>query len=135
MIWSLALLAIFAGTPDAGANLRFDHELYGPSRTLTCTWFTNFENSRFETCRFEGKPVLGPDESASIECLRAICDAMDEAARRLVPTKDGDIPWGTFEVRLVGRVSLSRHRSRYLGDGTRTVLVERLLSLSKTAGE
>ncbi|MEA3032634.1 MAG: hypothetical protein QOH86_650 [Sphingomonadales bacterium] len=134
-MWPLALLAIFAGTPAAEANLSFNHTHYGPSRTLTCTWFTNFENSRFETCRFEGKPVLEPDESASIECLRGICDAMDEAAGRLVPTKDGDIPWGTFEVRLVGRVSLSRHRSHYLGDGTRTVLVERLLGLSKAPGE
>jgi hypothetical protein len=134
-MWQLALLAFLAGTPAADSNLRFDHRLYGPSRTLTCTWFTNFENSRFETCRFEGKPVLGPDESASIECLRGVCDGMDDAAARLVPTKQGEVPWGTFEVRLVGRVSLSRHRPRYLGDGTRTVLIERLLGLSKAAGE
>jgi hypothetical protein len=133
-MWPLALLALFAGTPAAGANLRFGHTLYGPSRTLTCTWFTNFENSRFETCRFEGKPVLGPDESASVECMRGVCDAMDGAAARLVP-KTEDVPWGTFEVRLVGRVSLSRHRSRYIGDGARMVLVERLLDLSKAPGD
>ncbi|MEA3038624.1 MAG: hypothetical protein QOE79_1137 [Sphingomonadales bacterium] len=133
-MWTLALLAFLAATP-AEANLRFNHTLYGPSRTLTCTWFTNFENSRFDACRFEGKPVLAPDESASIECGPGICGAMDEAAGRLVPKKDGDIPWGTFEVRLVGRVSLSRHRSRYLGDGTRMVLVEQLLGVNKAPGE
>src|SRR4051812_21695264 len=134
-MWPLALLAFLAGTPAADSNLRFDHTLYGPSRTLTCTWFTNFENSRFEACRFEGAAIFRSDESASIECRRGTCDAMDEAARRLVPAKDGEIPWGRFEIRLVGRVSLSRHRSRYLGDGTRTVLVEQLLDLSKVPGE
>jgi hypothetical protein len=134
-MWPLALLALLAGPSAAESNLRFNHTLYGPSRKLTCTWFTNFENSRFDACRSDGKPVLAPEESASIECLRGACDGLDEAAARLVPTKDGEVPWGRFEVRFVGRVSLSRHRSRYLGDGTRMVLIEQLLGLSKAPGE
>ena len=59
------------------------------------------------------------------------CEQLDAEARRVGHWRKPEPPWGTFNVRLVGRVSVGQHAKRYLGDGTKTVLIEKLLSVSK----
>lgn len=96
---------------------------------LTCTWFTNFENSRFEQCRDAAGKLLLDDDGASINCIPAVCAQLDAAARKAASWKKPEPPWGTFTVKLVGRISLSPHAKRYIGDATRTVLMEELTSV------
>jgi hypothetical protein len=57
---------------------------------------------------------------------------MDAQARKVARWRKPEPPWGTFKVRLVGRVSLHPHKKQYLGDGTDTVLIEKLLSVRKS---
>lgn len=102
---------------------------FGPRLTLTCTWFTNFENSRFEQCRGPAGSLLPSKEGASIKCLGRTCAQLDREARRVAHWRKPEPPWGTFTVRIIGRVSLHPHQPQYLGDGTSTVLVEKLLSV------
>jgi hypothetical protein len=102
---------------------------YGRQMVIAGTWFTNFENSRFDECRGArcGYPPIG--ESASIGCLNGACRALDHAARRLTGQKGDAAPDGFFEIRFVGRRGLYPHEPRWLGDGARYVLIERLLSV------
>lgn len=104
---------------------------YGPRQTLRCEWFTNFENSRFVRCTGPAGTSIPLVEDASIRCIGRTCDQLDEEARRASHARDSGPPSGTFTVRVVGRVSLNQHQKRYLGDGTRTVLVEKVLSVRK----
>jgi hypothetical protein len=127
----VALLGLLAGPPVADHGVTIGGEAFDRQQTMTCTWFTNFENSRFDKCvGADGRDLLGT-ESASIRCAAGGCTGMETEARRIAHwTRDQPL-WGTFAVRLVGRVSISRRPPRYLGDGTRTVLVERFVGLAK----
>lgn len=130
-MWLLALYAlVFAGRAPTGAST-VEGVTFGPRMTLTCTWFTNFENSRFEQCRSAGKDALPSDGGASIKCLNRICEELDAEARKVAHWTKREPPWGTFTVQLEGRVSLQEHESRFIGDGANTVLIEKLLSVQK----
>lgn len=131
MMWHWLLLGLLAGSAPSNAGATFEGERFGSQRAMTCTWFSNFENSRFERCTADGRAVLPSNEEASVTCRRETCDALDAEARRLAQSGASEPPWGNFAVRMVGRISVARHRPRHLGDGTRTVLVERLLSVEK----
>lgn len=126
-MWQFAVLALASTTPAGQQNLTFDGEAFGARRALTCTWFTNFENSRFEQCQDVTGKLL--QDGASIKCVRGVCEQLDAAARKAARWKKPEPPWGTFKVALVGRVSLNPHEKRYLGDATRTVLIEKLTSV------
>lgn len=119
-----------ASLPKGGAIIK--GIAYGPAHTLSCRWFSNFENSRFEQCWAQtGGPLIKADEGASLECPGTACAGLDRQARAAAHWKKPEPPWGTFTVRLIGRVSLYQHRPHYLGDGTSTVLVEKLLGVAK----
>jgi len=126
----LALLAITAAAPP-------DHGLvhrgvaYGPGMLLTCRWFSNFENSRFEQCRTANGVEAVPEDGASLACLDHLCAELETRARRVAHWAHVEPVWGVFTVRLYGRVSVEPHEKRYLGDGTRTVLVEKLIEVRK----
>ena len=105
---------------------------YGPPQTLTCEWFTNFENSRFGQCKTPTGTDVPLGEGASVKCLKGICDQLDAEARRASHSTDRSPPSGIFTVRLVGRLSLYQHPKRYLGDGTSTVLIEKLIAVRKS---
>jgi hypothetical protein len=116
--------------PHAGQqNLTFEGEAFGARRALTCTWFINFENSRFEQCQDATGKLLQDGDGASIKCVRGVCEQLDAAARKAARWKKPEPLWGTFKVVLVGRVSLNPHEKRYLGDATRTVLIEKLTTV------
>jgi len=74
-MWQLALLALAsaASTPDKGQI--FEGVAFGPLVTLTCSWFSNFENSRFN--RYEGLTgsVLPADEAASINASHLLASS------------------------------------------------------------
>ena len=128
----LSLLSL-ASVPSAGPNASVVEGIeYGPRLTLTCTWFSNFENSRFERCRAESREVIPSKDGASIKCLRQTCEQLDAEARRVAHWRNPEPRWGRFTVRIVGRVSVHQHEKRYLGDGTSTVLIEKLLSVTPT---
>jgi len=134
-MWLFALMAL-ASSASAGQNrLTLGGESFGPQRTLTCTWFSNFENSRFDRCEdASGKQVLGSD-GASIRCVPAICEELDASARKAAGWTKSEPPWGTFRVELLGRISVKPHLKRYIGDGTRTVFIERLVSVRSSASQ
>ncbi len=69
------------------------------------------------------------EEGASIECLGQSCKELDAAARKAVQWNKPEPVSGSFTVEILGRVSADRHEKRYLGDGTRTVLIENLVSV------
>ncbi len=127
-MWQPAILALMSASP-AGQGVTFDGVAFGPQRTLSCTWFTNFENSRFEQCRDATGPLLGEGDGASIKCRGDTCRQLDAAAREASGWRKAEPPWGNFTVQLVGRVSLAQHKKRYLGDASRDVLIERLVSV------
>jgi hypothetical protein len=134
-MWQLLFLALLSAKPERyigsvppGGTV-VDGLGFGPRLTLTCTWFTNFENSKFEQCRGSGANLLPPGEEASIKCLARTCDQLDDEARRVAHWRKREPPWRTFAVRIIGRIGLNRHPPEYLGDGTRTVLIEKLLSV------
>jgi len=127
-MWQLALFALASAGRPSNVS-RVEGIEFGPRLTLTCTWFTNFENSRFEQCQSAGKDVLPSEGGASIKCLNRTCEELDAQARKAAQWTKPEPPWGTFIVRIEGRVSLHEHQSRYLGDGTSTVLIEKLLSI------
>ena len=129
-MWQIALFALASSVPVGQQSLTFDGEAFGPRRTLTCTWFTNFENSRFEQCQDGTGKLLQEGDGASIKCVKGTCAGLDTAARKAAGWRKPEPPWGTFTVRLVGRISLNPHEKRYLGDATRTVLVEELAGVS-----
>ena len=130
-MWQLAMFALASVSPPppGSQGVTVGRTAFGPRQTLTCTWFTNFENSRFEQCRGAGGNVLPADAGASTKCLAHTCDQLDAAARRAAHWRKPEPPWGSFTVRLVGRVGLYRHEKEYLGDGTATVLIEKVLSV------
>jgi hypothetical protein len=135
-MWQLSLLILIAAKPEpyigslppGGAIV--EGTAFGRRLALTCTWFTNFENSRFEQCRGPTGALLQSD-GASILCGAPVCKRLDAEARRVAHWRKPDPPWGTFTVQLVGRVSLHKHPPQYLGDGTTTVLMEKLVSVRK----
>jgi hypothetical protein len=126
----LTILPLALWASAGQQSVSFDGEAFGPRRSLTCTWFTNFENSRFEQCRSAVGNLLQDGDGASIKCVRGVCEQLDSAARKVSDRRKPEPPSGTFTVKLVGRVSLNRHQKRYLGDATRTVLIEELTSVS-----
>lgn len=128
-MWNVAVLALAFATPTPSGGAVVGGVAFGPRQTLTCEWFTNFENSRFKQCRMGGRNLLPSDDGASIKCTGRTCKELDAEARRVANWRKPEPPWGTFTVRLVGRVSLHPHQKRYLGDGTSTVLVEKLVSV------
>ncbi|HEX6740387.1 MAG TPA: hypothetical protein VF079_01155 [Sphingomicrobium sp.] len=130
-MWELAAVALSAATPADNDRATFEREEFGARMTLTCTWFTNFENSRFEQCLDRTGNIFGTDERASIKCRPGICEAMDAEARKVAHWRKPEPPWGTFTVKLIGRVGIRSHQPQYLGDGTRTLLIERLLRVRK----
>jgi hypothetical protein len=129
-VWLLAVFALASSAPAGQHRVTFDGEAFGPRRTLTCSWFTNFENSRFEQCRDVTGKLLQEGDGASLKCVRGLCERLDAEARKAAGWREPEPPWGTFTVKLVGRVSLNSHRKRYLGDATKTVLIEDLTSVS-----
>jgi len=128
-MWLLAILALASSAPAGQPRVTFGGETFGPRRTLTCTWFTNFENSRFEQCQDATGKLLQGNDGASIKCAPGLCDRLDAEARRVAHWRKPEPPWGTFTVKLVGRLGLNPHEKRYLGDGTQTVLIEELTSV------
>lgn len=133
-MWQL-LAILFATTPvQATTGITVDGTAFGPQRRLVCSWFTNFENSRLERCRAESgsSPLLS--EGASIECVPTICAKLEAEARRVSNWRKREPVWGFFTVEFYGRVSTSARTKRYLGDGTRTVLIERLISVQPRKG-
>ena len=128
-MWQLAVFALASFAPAGQQNITFDGEAFGPRRTLTCTWFTNFENSRFEQCQDATGKLLQDGDGSSIKCGRGVCEQLDAAARKAAGWKKPVPPWGTFTVKLVGRLSLNPHEKRFLGDSTRSVLIEMLTSV------
>ena len=128
-MWHLAIFALASATLAGQPKVTFEGEAFGPPRTLTCTWFTNFENSRFNQCQDATGKLLQDGDGASIKCLRDTCEQLDAEARKAAGWRKPEPPWGMFTVRLVGRLSLKPHEKRYLGDGTRTVLVEDIASV------
>ena len=122
-------VCVGVGCPPPNDRSTFEGVEFGPLLTLTCTWFTNFENSRFEQCRSAGKEAFPADGGASIKCLNRTCDELDAEARKVEHWTKPDPPWGSFTVQLEGRVSRYQHKSRFIGDGASTVLIEKLLSV------
>lgn len=134
-MWLILLLAFLASSPEPqvgslppGGTIA-DDMAFGPQLVLTCTWFSNFENSRFEQCRGRAGNALPSSDGASLKCLAHTCEQLDAEARRVAHWRKAEPPWGTFTVRLVGRVSVHQHGKQYLGDGTSAVLIEKLLSV------
>jgi hypothetical protein len=134
-MWQLLLLALAAAKPEPyigslpPGGVIVDGVAFGPKQSLTCTWFTNFENSRFERCRGPAGNLFSRDDGASIKCLAGMCERLDAEARKAAHWRKPEPPWGTFSVQLVGRVSLHKHSPQYLGDATNTVLIERIVSV------
>ena len=128
-MWQLAILASASATSAGTGNITVEGEAFGAHRTLTCTWFSNFENSRFEQCQDATGKLLQDNDGASVQCLGDMCKRLDSAARKAAIWRKPGPPEGTFTVRLVGRVSLYPHQKRYLGDATRTVLIEKLVDV------
>lgn len=127
-MWWIALVAL-AAAPASDAGVTVEGEQFGREQPMTCLWFSNFENSRFESCRAAGRELLRPDEGASLRCRKGICDDLEARATRAAQWTKSEPVWGTFVVQLVGRLARTDHKPRYLGDGTSTVLIEKLLSV------
>lgn len=125
-MWYLLLI-----TAAAPAGLTGDDSKYGVQQTLTCTWFSNFENSRLSQCRGENGFSFASDDDASIECWQHSCSKLDAEAQRLVHGKQSDAPEGTFSIRFVGRVATQRHQRIAIGEGNRTVRIEKIIAVRK----
>ena len=54
-MWHLLALAVLS---RSSANVTVDGVSYGPRQTLTCTWFTNFENSIADQPNAYSCPVI-----------------------------------------------------------------------------
>ena len=128
---SAIYLSMTAATSAPNLGVVVDGTAFGPRQTLTCEWFTNFENSRFEQCRAAGRSLLPPNGGgASLKCIAQSCEQLDTEGRRVANWRKPEPPWGTFNVRLISRVGVGHRAKRYLGDGTKTVLIEEILSVS-----
>ena len=130
-MWQVIAVALASASSQASQPLNVKGTAFGPRQRLVCSWFTNFENSRFEQCHILGGTAPLLDEGAFIECVGRSCEELDAAARKAVRWKKPEPVWGTFTVEILGRVSTARHKKRYLGDATRTVLIEKLVSVRK----
>lgn len=128
-MWQLMMLDLVS---PAEVHSAVQSVAYGPAQTLICEWFTNFENSRFVRCTGPAGTPIHLGEGASVRCVGHTCDQLDDEARKASHSRERGPPSGTFTVRLVGRVGLHPHPKQYLGDGTSTVLVEKVLSVRKT---
>lgn len=128
-MWQFIALMLAAISPPGGQGLTFKGTTFGPRQHLSCEWFTNFENSRFEQCHALGGQAVRVEDSASIECLGQACEQLDAQARNVARWNKPEPVWGTFTVEFYGRVSTTRHEKRYLGDGTMTVLIEQLVGV------
>jgi len=128
-MWLLAIFALASSARAGQPRVTFGGETFGPRRALICTWFTNFENSRFEQCQDETGKLLQENDGASIKCAPGICDRLDTEARKAAHWRKPEPPWGTFTVKFVGRISLYPHEKRYLGDAAKNVLIEELKSV------
>lgn len=73
--------------------------------------------------------AFSSDDEASIKCWQQSCSRLDAAARRVARWEKPEPPSGTFTVKFVGRVGFERHQRRYLGDGTITVLMEKIVAV------
>lgn len=139
-MWQLLSLALLAAKPVPYIGLQgfppggsiVDGMPFGPRLTITCTWFTNFENSKFEQCRGAAGNLLPSNDGASIKCSGRTCEQLDAEARKVANWRKPEPPWGTFTVQLVGRLSVHQHQKQYMGDGTSTVLIEKVLSVRKS---
>ena len=132
-MWYLGILAAAVAPTVLQEGLMLEGIAFGSRQTLSCTWFTNFENSGLEKCRRGDRDALPANEEASIKCLRGACEQLDAEARRIARWRKPEPPWGTFTITFVERVSVERRQKRYIGDGTRTVLIEKLLNVRKAA--
>jgi hypothetical protein len=119
-MWPFAV-ALASTVPAEQQDLAFDGEIFGTQRTLTCTWFTNFENSRFEQCQDATGKLLQDGDGASIKCVPARMlnwtQRPAQAGRKGLNFNMGNVQGGAGR-----RVSRNSHEKRYLGDSTRTVL-------------
>src|SRR4051794_37932585 len=131
-MWLVGLLDLALALPPSSGGTIVNGVAFGPRMTLTCTWFSNFENSRFEQCRATGSNLLPSGTGASLSCAGQTCRQLDRAARRVSGWRSPEAPWGTFTVRIVGRIAIDQHLSRHIGDGTSTVLIERVLDVRKS---
>jgi hypothetical protein len=129
-MWRIATLALAAAAPAPDHGVIVDSEAFGPTQTMTCIWFSNFESSRFVSCRAAGRDLLPRGENASLRCRPGLCEQLDARAARVGHWRQREAVWGTFVVRLVGRIARTAHQPRYRGDGTRTVFVEELLAVA-----
>lgn len=130
-MWYLTALTLAASIPAHQSPFVIGGETFGPRQTLVCTWFTNFENDRLEQCWNATGKILQDGDGASIQCVRReICQRMDAKARTAAHSTKPEPPWGLYTVSLVARVGLQTHEKRYLGDSTRTVLIEKVTRVS-----
>lgn len=121
-MWQLIALALASGPAAADDTSNIKGHAFGPSIILTCTWFSNFENSQFRQCRSETGEMLLADERASVECSAETCEVLDAEARRVAQWRKPGPLWGTF-FRQTGRAhqpspaskALSRRRNTYRG--------------------
>ena len=130
-MWQVALFALASAVTTPNSGVTVQGMAFGPRQTMSCQWFTNFENTRFEQCRVGRRKLLAANDGASIKCLARTCEQLDKEARRVAHWRKPEPPWGTFAVQLVGRVSLRQHQKAYIGDSTMTVLVEKIISVRK----
>jgi len=129
MWWVFLLGATAASAPAVPPSRTVNGVRYGKQEILSGQWFTNFENSRFAECDDAACDWLTQREQAAITCTDGECDKLDREARRLTHNTGPTAPEGSFGIRFVGRRGLVRHKSRFLGDGERDVLIERLLEI------
>jgi hypothetical protein len=132
LMWLMILALVSPAEVHSAVESVRERPAYGPPQILSCDWFTNFENSRFVRCKGPAGIPVPLGEGASIRCSDRTCERLEEEARRTSPSREREPPSGTFKVRVVGRVSLHQHQKRYLGDGTSTVLIEKVLSVRKS---
>jgi hypothetical protein len=130
-MWQLAVLALMSSVSAPRDGAVVGGVAFGPRLILTCKWFTNFENSKFDQCRGAVGNLLQPDDGASIKCVGRTCKHLDAEGRKVAHWTKPEPLSGSFTVRLVGRLSVYPHVKQYLGDGTRTVLIEKVLSVRK----
>ena len=130
-MWQIIAAVLASASPPVSQGLLVNGAAYGPRQRLVCEWFTNFENSRFEQCHILGGHRPAFEDGASIECIEQGCKELDAAARKAARWNKPEPVSGSFEVEIFGRVSASRHEKRYLGDASRTVLIEKLVSVRR----
>ncbi|MBO9622958.1 MAG: hypothetical protein J7500_09630 [Sphingomonas sp.] len=129
-MWLVIALGLASAAAPSGQGVTAKGTAFGPRQRLVCDWFTNFENSRLGHCKVGGRTVPGFEDGASIECAGRACEQLDAEARKVAGWKQREPVTGTFTVEFHGRVG-PRREPRYLGDGHRTVLIERLVKVEK----